>query len=69
MEIPEFLRPFGFKLYSWIFGCNLEEIKNPDLKSYPNLGAFFNRELKENARPIENALLVIIIDNILLENS
>lgn len=58
LTIPEPLRPFGYKLYSWIFGCNLEEMKNPDLYTYPNLSAFFYRELKDGARPIDNAPLV-----------
>lgn len=58
LTIPEPLRPFGYKLYSWIFGCNLEEMKNPDLYAYPNLSAFFYRELKDGARPIAKAPLV-----------
>lgn len=58
IQIPIFLRPAGFKLYSWIFGCNLEEMKNSDLKSYRNLSEFFTRELKYGARPIEPGLLV-----------
>ncbi|KAI8984017.1 phosphatidylserine decarboxylase-domain-containing protein [Mycotypha africana] len=52
LTIPTPLRPMGYKFYSWIFGCNLEEMKNPDLYSYPNLSAFFYRELKDGARPI-----------------
>ena len=48
----------GYKLYSWIFGCNLEEMKNPDLYAYPNLSAFFYRELKEGVRPLADAPLV-----------
>ncbi|KAI8367888.1 phosphatidylserine decarboxylase [Choanephora cucurbitarum] len=58
ITIPTPLRPMGYKLYSWIFGCNLEEMKNPDLYSYPNLSAFFYRELKEGVRPIADAPLV-----------
>ncbi|KAI8582096.1 hypothetical protein K450DRAFT_184931 [Umbelopsis ramanniana AG] len=58
INIPEFLRPAGFKLYSWIFGCNLDEMKVKDLKAYPNLSAFFYRELEEGARPVANAPLV-----------
>ncbi|KAG1115941.1 hypothetical protein G6F42_013820 [Rhizopus arrhizus] len=58
LTIPEPLRPFGYKLYSWIFGCNLDEMKNPNLYDYPNLSAFFYRELKEGARPIADATLV-----------
>jgi phosphatidylserine decarboxylase len=60
INIPEFLRPAGFKLYSWIFGCNLDEMKVKDLKAYPNLSAFFYRELEEGARPVANAPLVSI---------
>ena len=58
LVIPEALRPYGYKLYSWFFGCNLEEMKNPDLYAYPNLSAFFYRELKDGARPIADAPLV-----------
>ncbi|KAI7893412.1 phosphatidylserine decarboxylase-domain-containing protein [Mucor mucedo] len=58
LTIPEALRPMGYKLYSWFFGCNLDEMKNPDLYAYPNLSAFFYRELKEGVRPIADATLV-----------
>ena len=59
LTIPTPLRPTGFKLYSWLFGCNLEEMKNPDLYAYKNLAEFFYRELKDGARPIASAPLVI----------
>ncbi|KAG2218828.1 hypothetical protein INT45_007595 [Circinella minor] len=58
LTIPTPLRPTGFKLYSWLFGCNLEEMKNPDLYAYKNLAEFFYRELKEGVRPIASAPLV-----------
>ncbi|KAI9313621.1 phosphatidylserine decarboxylase-domain-containing protein [Dichotomocladium elegans] len=58
LTIPEFLRPAGFKLYSYIFGCNLAEMKNPDLYAYKNLGEFFYRELRDDARPVADAPLV-----------
>ncbi|GAA5802455.1 hypothetical protein HPULCUR_007920 [Helicostylum pulchrum] len=58
MTIPEPLRPMGYKLYSWFFGCNLEEMKNPNLYDYRNLSEFFYRELKEGVRPIADATLV-----------
>ncbi|CAO3619546.1 unnamed protein product [Cunninghamella echinulata] len=58
LTIPHALRPAGFKLYSWLFGCNLEEMKNPDLYAYPNLCEFFYRELKPGVRPISPSLLV-----------
>lgn len=42
----------GFKLYSWVFGVNLEEV-GEDLRSYRNLAEFFYRQLKPGCRPID----------------
>ncbi|CAG8539480.1 8807_t:CDS:10 [Paraglomus brasilianum] len=50
-DLPVFMREPVYKLYAWIFGCNMDEIKD-DLKSYRNLGAFFYRELKPGVRVI-----------------
>lgn len=60
MDIPYYLRVPGFKLYSFIFGVNLDEVAEPDLHTYPNLASFFYRQLKPGARPLDpnhNALL------------
>ncbi|KAH8664159.1 phosphatidylserine decarboxylase-domain-containing protein [Xylariales sp. PMI_506] len=60
LDIPYYLRVPGFKLYSFIFGVNLDEVAEPDLHVYPNLAAFFYRTLKPGARPLDprpNALL------------
>lgn len=60
LVIPYYLRVPGFKLYSFIFGVNLDEVSEPDLHVYPNLAAFFYRTLKPGARPLDptpNALL------------
>lgn len=60
LTIPYYLRIPGFKLYSFIFGVNLDEVSEPDLHIYPNLAAFFYRTLKPGARPLDadsNALL------------
>ncbi|WWD19152.1 phosphatidylserine decarboxylase [Kwoniella shandongensis] len=57
LVLPVWFRPFGFKLYSAIFGCNLEEVPL-DLKEYDSLGSFFYREMKEGARPIADAPMV-----------
>ncbi|KAJ9211443.1 hypothetical protein DTO166G4_6957 [Paecilomyces variotii] len=54
LEIPYPLRVPGFKLYSWIFGVNLDEVAESDLHAYPNLAAFFYRTLKPGVRPIDN---------------
>ncbi|KAG0236482.1 phosphatidylserine decarboxylase 1 [Actinomortierella wolfii] len=59
ITLPMWFRVPGFKLYSWIFGCNLDEMKDPDLTHYKDLSEFFYRELKEGARPIDrNAELI-----------
>ncbi|KAK3325344.1 phosphatidylserine decarboxylase-domain-containing protein [Apodospora peruviana] len=60
LDIPYYLRVPGFRLYSWIFGVNLNEIEEPDLHNFPNLAAFFYRTLKPGVRPLDpnqNALL------------
>ncbi|CAI6336737.1 unnamed protein product [Periconia digitata] len=53
LQIPYYLRVPGFKLYSFIFGVNLDEVSEPDLHVYPNLASFFYRTLKPGARPID----------------
>ncbi|KAI0408054.1 phosphatidylserine decarboxylase-domain-containing protein [Xylaria palmicola] len=60
LTIPYYLRVPGFKLYAFIFGVNLDEVSEPDLRVYPNLAAFFYRTLKPGVRPLDpdpNALL------------
>ncbi|TFY75180.1 hypothetical protein EWM64_g8832, partial [Hericium alpestre] len=32
LELPVWLRPVGFRLYAWAFGCNLDEIEPADLR-------------------------------------
>lgn len=54
-------RPFGFKLYAFLFGCNLEEIEPKDLRAYKSLGEFFYRKLSPDARSVDDALLVRIL--------
>ncbi|KAF2124783.1 phosphatidylserine decarboxylase [Dothidotthia symphoricarpi CBS 119687] len=53
IDIPYYLRVPGFKLYSFIFGVNLDEVSEPDLHVYPNLAAFFYRTLKPGVRPLD----------------
>ncbi|OAX79718.1 phosphatidylserine decarboxylase [Emergomyces africanus] len=60
LVIPYYLRVPGFKLYSWIFGVNLDEVAEPDLHTYPNLAAFFYRELKQGVRPLDPNPLAIL---------
>ena len=57
LELPVWFRPTGFKLYAWIFGCNLDEVEK-DLKEYKSLGDFFYRKLKDGSRPVADVVLV-----------
>ncbi|TRY61261.1 hypothetical protein TCAL_04183 [Tigriopus californicus] len=53
IDLPEPLRPAILGLYARVFGCNVGEAMEPDLKSYANLGQFFRRRLRPECRPIE----------------
>ncbi|KAJ1974261.1 phosphatidylserine decarboxylase 1 [Dimargaris xerosporica] len=55
LTIPRWLREPSLKFYCWVFGCDLSELLEPDLKAYPNLGSFFYRALRPDARPIDPA--------------
>ncbi|KAG9104292.1 phosphatidylserine decarboxylase 1 [Ceratobasidium sp. 370] len=66
LELPVWMRPVGFRLYAWAFGCNLDELREPDLTKYASLGEFFYRELAEGVRPIANAALVSPADGTVL---
>lgn len=66
IDLPVWAREPGYKLYSYLFGVNLEEMKQPDLKLYRNLGEFFYRELKESAREISDSELVSPSDGTVL---
>ena len=61
LVLPVWFRPFGFKLYAKIFGCNLDEMAEEDLTKYESLGEFFYRELKEGVRPIADGPMVCLI--------
>jgi phosphatidylserine decarboxylase len=54
LDLPYPLRVPGFKLYSWVFGVNLDEVAEPDLHVYPNLASFFYRTLKPGVRHIDS---------------
>ena len=53
IELPVWMREPGYKLYSYLFGVNLDEVAEADLRTYSNLGEFFYRELKPGVRPID----------------
>lgn len=60
LPLPYYLRAPGFKLYSWFFGVNLNEVSEPDLYTYPNLASFFFRKLKPGVRPLDPDLRAVL---------
>ncbi|KAG0151486.1 hypothetical protein CROQUDRAFT_712918 [Cronartium quercuum f. sp. fusiforme G11] len=57
--LPVWFRVPGYKLYSWIFGVNLEEAEVQDLREFKSLNEFFLRKLRPGCRPISsNSILV-----------
>ncbi|GMM32437.1 phosphatidylserine decarboxylase 1 [Martiniozyma asiatica (nom. inval.)] len=56
--LPIYLREPGYRLYSTLFGVNLDEMKDSNLSNYPNLGEFFYRQIKPECRPIDPIALV-----------
>ncbi|GAA5991663.1 hypothetical protein JCM10908_001083 [Rhodotorula pacifica] len=57
-ELPVWFRVPGYKLYSWVFGVNLDECEPSDLREYRSMSEFFMRRLKPGVRPIADAPLV-----------
>lgn len=53
IDLPVWMRAPSFRLYSYLFGANLDEIKEKDLTKYKNLSEFFYRELDPDARKID----------------
>ncbi|KAJ1876528.1 phosphatidylserine decarboxylase 1 [Coemansia sp. RSA 1722] len=60
LEIPVVLRSPLLRIYATIFGCQLDEMKDPVLTHYPNLATFFYRELKDGVRPINADANVVV---------
>ncbi|WFD33638.1 phosphatidylserine decarboxylase [Malassezia cuniculi] len=58
VPLPVWFRPYGFKTYAYLFGCNLDEMAEEDLTKYRSLSEFFYRELKPGARPIADTPMV-----------
>ncbi|WLF77746.1 phosphatidylserine decarboxylase 1 [Lodderomyces elongisporus] len=67
IDLPVFIRSPSYRLYSAIFGVNLDEMENPDLKSYSNLSEFFYRTLKPGVRPISEDDIVSPADGKVLK--
>ncbi|XP_044728224.1 phosphatidylserine decarboxylase proenzyme, mitochondrial [Chrysoperla carnea] len=70
IELPYVLRPWLYGFYASTFGVNLMEAKTTDLRAYSTLSDFFCRELKEDARQIDqNSSLVSPCDGVVLNCS
>ena len=66
IRLPVWMRKPVYLGYSYLFGCNLDEMEEPDLKKYENLGQFFYRSLKTDARPIAHEEIVSPSDGTVL---
>lgn len=65
ISVPVMLRKPIYSAYGAVFGCNMEEASEP-IESYPSLGAFFTRKLKQGVRPISHDDLVSPVDGTVL---
>ncbi|XP_060769130.1 phosphatidylserine decarboxylase proenzyme, mitochondrial isoform X2 [Neoarius graeffei] len=59
VDLPVWLRKPIYRLYIWTFGVNMKEAAVEDLQHYKNLGEFFRRKLKPQARPVCDSHCVI----------
>ncbi|VEU20936.1 DEKNAAC101832 [Brettanomyces naardenensis] len=53
VELPLWLREPGFKFYARVFGVNMDEMVDPELKHYHNLSEFFYRRIRPETRPVD----------------
>lgn len=53
LDLPVSLRKPLLGLYVWMFGVNMHEAQDEDLKNYRNLSEFFRRQLKPEARILD----------------
>ncbi|KTW27405.1 phosphatidylserine decarboxylase [Pneumocystis carinii B80] len=59
ITLPIWMRVPAFKFYAWVFGCNLYEMAEQDLRKVKNFSEFFYRELKPGVREIDNDALIV----------
>ncbi|CCH58928.1 hypothetical protein TBLA_0B00850 [Henningerozyma blattae CBS 6284] len=60
LTLPVSIRSSCFQFYSSLFNVNLDEMEDPELKNYSNLGEFFYRNLKPGSRQIDHRDNVIV---------
>lgn len=66
LELPVVLRRPLLGLYVWMFDCKLEEASDPDLRNYKNLGEFFRRTLKPDARTVDPNHDLVSMDTVMV---
>lgn len=66
VDVPVSLRQPMYRLYAWLFHCNLSEALVEDLTFYQNLGQFFRREIKPHVRPVSPQSIVSPCDGRIL---
>ncbi len=54
IPLPSFMRSPLYRAFGKAYGVNFDEIKEGNLANFRCFNEFFTRELKEEARPIEN---------------
>jgi len=59
ITLPEWFRPYGYTFYSYLFGANMDEMLDPELKNYKNLSEFFYRLITPESRPIEEKAEIV----------
>ncbi len=59
IDIPVPLRKPLFSLYGYLFSCSLDEMQDPDLTHYSNLGEFFYRALKPGCRDVSTTASLV----------
>ncbi|KAF5286181.1 hypothetical protein FQR65_LT12939 [Abscondita terminalis] len=58
-QMPEWIRPYMYGLYTFTFGVDITEAANEDYKSYCSLSDFFCRPLKEGARVVDDSSCLV----------
>jgi phosphatidylserine decarboxylase len=65
VELPLWFRTQLFQLWTWMYDCKLDEMRDP-LESYKNLGEFFTRHLKEGVRPMGDGMVSPVDGRVLI---
>jgi len=65
LQLPVLLRSPLYRLWGFVFKCNLDESKYP-LEEYNSLQEFFGRPLKDGVRPVAETQLVSPVDGTVL---